>query len=721
MPEKQKVTRKLRAIFSADVKGYSILMADDEISTIQTLKNYRNIMSVSIEQHQGRVVDAVGDNLLAEFDSAVDAVECAVEIQKKLKDKNEGLLKTKRLQFRIGINIGDVVQDGDRIYGSGVNIAARIEGLADPGGICISRNVYNHIRDKLGFGYEYLGEHSVKNIKHPVRVYKVLTDSKNAGKLIGEKPKLADKKWILPVLIVASIMVASIAWYLLQDFVKPDVEPASVERMAYSLPDRPSLAVLPFNNLSGDPDQEYFSDGLTEQIISTLSKIRSLFVIARNSTFIYKGTPVKIQKVAEDLGVKYVLEGSVQKSADRIRITVQLIDATTGHHIWSERYDREQKDIFEIQDDITMEITKALGIELIEGEQARIWQERQTSNLKAYEKYLQGRRYFWELTKEKNTRARKLYTEAIALDPGYALAYAGLGMTHFNDARYGWAEFRAESIKMAEKNAQKAVEIDNSLDKAYALRGLIYLLKRQYEESLAQMERAITLNPNSAQNNSIMAGSLGLAGRWEEGIAYSKKSIRLAPIPEALYFWILGRAYFMTAKYNEAVEAFKKAVHVNPDYLIAHAFLAASYSSLGRPKEAAIEADEVLRVNPKFTLKSYAKTLPYKNKSDIERYISALRKAGLPDKPPLPLPDKPSIAVLPFVNMSADPEQEYFSDGMTDELIGDLAKINGILVISRNSAFTYKGKIVRAPQIAKELNVRYILEGSVQDQEIAFV
>jgi adenylate cyclase len=353
-------------------------------------------------------------------------------------------------------------------------------------------------------------------------------------------------------------------------------------------------------------------------------------VIARNSTFTYKGEPVKIQKIAEDLGVKYVLEGSVQRTAGRIRITAQLIDATKGQHIWSERYDREQQDIFAIQDEITMEITKQLGIELVEGEQARLWQENQTSNLKAYEKVLQGRQYHLKDTKEDNARARPLFKEAIALDPGYAHAYVGLGTTYFKDARYGWAESRAESIKMAYKYAQKAIELDDTLDVAHALLGVVYLVKRQHDKCIAQMERAITLNPNSAENNSLMAGALGCAGGWEEGIGYAEKSIRLAPTPPAFYFWILGRAYFMTGQYDKAIETFKKAVHVNPDYLIAHAFLAACYISLDRQAEAAAEAEEVLRINPHFKIESYSKTLPYKDEADIERYVVALRKAGLP-------------------------------------------------------------------------------------------
>ncbi|MGV7223769.1 MAG: adenylate/guanylate cyclase domain-containing protein [Nitrospinales bacterium] len=327
MPTEEKVTRKLRAILSADVKGYSLLMSDDEAFTVKTLKSYRALMSEQIELHTGRVVDTPGDNLLAEFASVVDAVQCAVKIQKTLKEKNEDLPLDKRLEFRIGVNIGDVIQDGESLYGKGVNIAARIEGLADPGGVCISRNAYDHISNKLSLGYEYLGEHSVKNIKGPVRVYKILTAPEDAGKLIGDVPKPVANNWIWATIVVAAVVIAVVATLVYQKKTAPEFEPASIEKMAYQLPDKPSIAVLPFDNLSGDPEQEYFSDGLTEEIITAFSKVPGIFVIARNSTFTYKGKPVKVQQVAEELGVRYVLEGSVRKGKDKVRITAQLIDA----------------------------------------------------------------------------------------------------------------------------------------------------------------------------------------------------------------------------------------------------------------------------------------------------------------------------------------------------------------------------------------------------------
>jgi len=625
----ERAKRKLSAILSADVKGYSRLMQDDESLTIQTLKAYRELMTSLIQEYRGRVVDSPGDNVLAEFGSVVDAVECSVKVQQELKEKNAELPESRRMEFRIGVNLGDVVEDEDRIYGDGVNIAARVEGLAEGGGVCISGSAYEQVRNKLTVGYEYLGDHTVKNIAQPVKVYRILLEPVDAGKLIGEeKPKTKRWGWALTGAAFVILIVGGVTIWQLY-FRLPSIEPASIEKMAFPLPEKPSIAVLPFDNLSGDPKQEYFSDGITENIITSLSKVPNLFVIARNSTFTYKDKAVKVQQVAEEQGVRYVLEGSIQRSDDKVRITAQLIDATTGRHKWSERYDRDLGDIFAIQDDITMAIAKALNIELIEGEQARLWQKDTTTNLKAYLKYLEGRKYFLRLTKEDNTRSRQLLEEALALDPDYANAYAVLGWVHWLDARYGWVESRAESIKIAFQYAQKAIELNDTLDMAHRLIGGVYVLKRQHEKAITQAERAIAINPNGASNNVNIAGALGLAGRWEEGLGYAKKAIRLSPFPPVIYFWVLGRAYFMTGQYDKAVETFKKAVHVNPDYLVAHAFLAASYSSIDRQAEAAAEADEVLRINPKFTLESYAKTLPYKNKVDIERYVAALRKAGL--------------------------------------------------------------------------------------------
>jgi adenylate cyclase len=521
-----------------------------------------------------------------------------------------------------------VIHEEERIYGDGVNVAARVESLAEAGGVCVSGTVFDQIESKLPLGYEYLGEQSVKNIPKPVRIYKALMDPEAVGKVIGEK-RAEPRLGLRVALAVVTLLLLVVGGLFIWRTAFPPVKVASVEKMAFPLPDKPSIAVLPFTNMSDDPKQEYFSDGLTDQIITGLSKVPNLFVIARNSTFTYKGKPVKVQEVAEDLGVKYVLEGSVQKTADRIRITAQLIDATTGHHLWSERYDREPGDIFAIQDDITMEIMKAMQVKLTRGEQARLVVKHETTNLAAYEKSQEARAYILRFTREDVAQARQLLEEAIALDPGFAGAYAYLGWTHFFDARFGWTESRPKSAKMAFEYAQKALEMNDSLEYARTLLSAVYLVKRQYEKAIVEAERAVALNTNSALALGTLAGALGCSGRWEESIIYFKKSMRLDPFPRINYLNWLGRAYFMTGQYDEAILASKKALDRNPNYLPAHAFLAASYSSLGREAEANAAAEEVLRINPKFSLESYAKTLPYKNKADIERYLAALRKAGL--------------------------------------------------------------------------------------------
>jgi adenylate cyclase len=624
----QDFKRKLTAILSADVEGYSRLMGEDDQATVRTIKAYREVITEVVQKHRGRVVDSPGDNILAEFASVIDAVGSAVEIQEELKTRNAELPEDRKMEFRIGVNLGDVIHEEERIYGDGVNVAARVESLAEPGGICVSGTVFDQIESKLPLGYEFLGEQSVKNISKPVRIYKALMDPEVVGKVIGEK-RAEPSRGLRVALAAVIVLLLIVGGLLIWRTAFPPVQVASVEKMAFPLPDKPSIAVLPFTNMSDDPKQEYFIDGLTDQIISGLSKVPNLFVIARQSTFTYKGKPVKVQRVAEDLGVKYVLEGSVQRTADRIRITAQLIDATTGHHLWSERYDRDPEDIFAIQDDITMEIMKAMRVKLTRGEQARLWVKHETTNLAAYEKSQEARAYILRYTKEDNAQVRQLYEEAIALDPGYASAYAFLGWSHFFDARFGWSKSRAESAKMAFESAQKALEMDDTLDYAHSLLSAVYLIKRQHEKAVAEAERAVALNPNGALVYNTLAGVVGCSGRWEESIIYGKKSIRHDPFPPLTSFHWLGRAYFMTGQYNEAILTFKKLLDVNPNYLPAHAFLAASYSSLGREAEATAAVKEVLRVNPEFSLESYAKTLPYKNKADVERYIGTLRKAGL--------------------------------------------------------------------------------------------
>ena len=707
------VKRKLTAIFSADVEGYSRLMGEDELATIETLTSHKETMGKLIRQYRGRVVDSTGDNLLAEFGSVVDAVQCAVEVQQVLSSKNETLPENRRMHFRIGINSGDVVEEDERIYGDGVNVAARVESLAKGGGISISGTAYDQLGKKLPLGYEYLGEQAVKNIEKPVRVYRVLTEAEAAGKVIGEeKPKTRQLRWAAIGGVVVLILVAG-ALAIWNFYLRPPFERASEERMAFALPDKPSIAVLPFVNMSEDPKQEYFSDGLAEEIITALSKVPKVFVIARNSTFSYKGKSVKVNQVAEELGVRYVLEGSVRKAGDRVRITAQLVDALAGHHLWAERYEKDLKDIFALQDEITMKIITALQVKLTDGEIASI-SAKGTQNLEAYLKVLQAREPFYTITKEGFAQARRLCEEAIALDPDYAGAYAYLGSTHFMDAIMGSSKSPAESLKLAFKSIKKAIALDDSFAEAHSLLGFLYVLTKKYDEGIAECEHAIAVEPNSAGANIWMSLVLTHAGSHEEAVRYAERALRLDPFPVGWWFRALGQAYSWVDRYEEAITAYKEALQRAPNDIRTHLPLTVVYSWAGRSEEARAQGSEVLRINPKYSLEVARKKSLYKKQADRDRYLDALRKAGIPETPPLPLPDKPSIAVLPFVNMSGDPEQEYFSDGITEEIITALSKLRDILVIARTSSFRYKGKDVDVRTIGRELGVRYVLEGSVR-------
>lgn len=708
MATEQEGTRKLRAILSADVKGYSLLMTNDEASTIKTLKEYRSIMSGIISNHSGNVVDMPGDNIMAEFSSVVNAVKSSVAIQKALKSKNDDLPNDKRLEFRIGINIGDVVQDGNSLYGEGVNIAARIEGLADPGGICISRGAYDHIRSKLKLGYEYIGEHEVKNIKHPVRVYKILMAPEDAGKLIGEEQKPLIKTLGWSAVIVASIIV--ISYLFMQNSAEPEFEPASVEKMAHPLPDKPSIAVLAFDNMSGDPNQEFFSDGISDEIITALSKSKSLFVVARNSTFKYKGKAIDIKQIAEELGVRYVLEGSVRKSDDKVRITAQLIDAVKGNHLWAERYDRDLKNLFTLQDEITLKIVEALEVKLTEGEQ--ILRSRRFTNLDVKLKFMEVLSLYRKGTAASLMRHGQVAQEVIDMAPEFEGGYVHLGWYYHHLAMMGKSP--QKSIEKAFKLAQKTLSLNESDPFAYALLSYLYAMRKDYDKAIAAGEKGVALNPNGADNHFILGQVLASVGRQDEAIGHLKQSIRLDPLPEYYYFVSLGRSFRMKGQYERALSEIKKAHHISPDNFITNLNLAAIYALLDRQKEAEAAARKALEIDPKFSVERASKTWPYKNQADHKLFADALVKAGLPYYPTLPLPDKPSIAVLAFDNMTGDSTLEYFSDGIAEEIINVLSNAKALFVIAKKSSFSYKGKSVRVQQISKELGVRYILEGSVR-------
>jgi adenylate cyclase len=581
MSEKR-TKRKLSGILSADAVGYSRLMRENELETVRTLEDSRKLITILIQKYRGRVVDSPGDNLLAEFASIVDAVECAMAIQQEIKAKNAGIPENRKMEFRIGVNIGDVIEEGERIYGDGVNIAARIEGLASAGGICISGTVYEHVKDKLTLEFGYLGEQTVKNFSEPIKVYSVLMESEDI---------------------------------------------TSKENGEFILPDKPSIAVLPFANISGDPEQEYFSDGITEDLITDLSKISGLFIIARNSVFTYKGKPVKVQEVSRDLGVKYILEGSVRKAANRVRITAQLVDTTTGGHLWAERYDRDLKDIFAVQDEVTQEIVGALAVKLTEGETDRLTRK-YTDNLEAYDYALRGLDYYFRRTKEATILALQMFERAVEIDPLYALAYSLLGLTHLHSWTMGWNR-NPQTLELAYELAQKAISLDDSLPEAHRTLGDVYLYKKQQEQALAEREKAVALNPNSADSLAGLGEVLIYIGKIEDGIALLKKAIRLNPHHDVWYFWELGIAFIFKNQYDKAEEILKRAIIRNPDFIPIHGALAFVYVETGRIEEARTEVKEMLRISPEFSTELIREMLPLKDQEMLEWAIEVLQKAGL--------------------------------------------------------------------------------------------
>ena len=628
----QEVKRKLTAILSADGKGYSRLMSEDETGTIRTLNAYKEMMADLIQQHHGRVVDAPGDNMLAEFGSVVDAVRCAVEIQKELKTRNAEFPENRKMEFRIGINLGDVVEEGGRIYGDGVNIAARLESLSEVGGVCISGTAFDHVRNKLELGYEYLGEQPVKNIPLPVRVYKVLIEPQAAGKVIGEK-KAKPRQWKRAALVVVAILVvvaATFAVWRLYLRPTPPIEVASKERMALPLPDKPSIVVLPFAYTSGDPKHEYLSDGITDEVITALSKSSQLFVIGRNSTFTYKGKPAKFQQVSEEMGVRYVLEGSVQFSGKRIRITAQLIDALSGYHLFSERYDQELKDIFATQDDISMKILTATRVTLTQGEEARMF-AKGTKSLEAYLKVMQAREHHEVFTKESQALARQLAEEAIALDPGYALAYSYAALAIAHEVTVGTYTNPREALERGMKLVEKAIALDDSLAHPHVILGKYYvILNKDHEKGIAEAERAVTLEPNSVDAYMQLGVNIAWAGRPAEAIPILQKAVRLSPIPPHLCLHALAMCILSTGQFEESIALFRRIVQKEPNQLTSQLGLVFALMAAGKEDEARAEAARVLRIDPRFSLERYAKTLDYyKDRSVPDKMINALRKAGL--------------------------------------------------------------------------------------------
>ena len=621
--------RKLTAVFSADVVGYSRLMGEDEAATVKTLEAYKQVMFVLIKQHRGRVVDSPGDNVLAEFASVVDAVQCGVAVQKEIHARNRELPEIRRMQFRIGINLGDVIEEEARIYGDGVNIAARLESLADPGGICVSKTAFDHIEAKLPLGYEYLGEQAVKNIAKPVGAYKVLMEPRVTVKAQA-KPKEGAQRRLMFIALAGVLVVAAGAaafWQFVVRPSRPPVEKASKERMALPLPDKPSIAVMPFLNMTGEQKQDFFCDGLSESLITALSKVPQLFVIARESTFSYKGKGAKVRQVSEELGVQYVLEGSVQRAGDRVRVTAQLIDALKGHHLWSERYDRSMKDIFELQDEITMKILTELQVKITEGEAARIY-AKGTKNLQAYLKVLEGDGYRNQTNKEANAVAKRLYHEAVDLDPNYPMANIGLARAIGFDVLFGVSKSPEETLSNSMKWAQKAVELDNSSAEAYAALSTTFVYMRQHGKAIEAGERAVMLDPNSAMALYTLAMALNYSYRSDEALPLLRQALRLNPfVPR--YYHHFSTACRETGRYEEGIAGLKKSLQFAPNDVIARVVLVSLYMYAGREDEARATVAEIQRIDPNFSLARFSRWTAWKEGPRRDRFIDSLREAGL--------------------------------------------------------------------------------------------
>jgi len=580
------VERKLTTILAADVVGYSHLMGEDEAGTLARLKSLRKeLMQPKIAGGRGRIVKLMGDGLLAEFPSVVEAVRCAVDIQQDMVGREADLPDEHRLRLRIGVNLGDIIVEGSDIYGDGVNVAARLEGLAEPGGICISGKVYEEVKNKLPAAFEDLGEQEVKNIREPVRVYRW-------GDAVADPmPDMAGAEGVLP------------------------------------LPDKPSIAVLPFDNMSGDPEQEYFADGITEDIITELARFQNLVVIARNSTFTYKGKATRVKDVARDLGVHYVVEGSVRRAGSRVRVTVQLIESKSEKHVWAERYDRELTDIFEIQDEVTKAIVGALPSRLEAADIERIKRKR-PQDLAAYDYVLRSKILHHHGTKEANAEALQVLNKAIEIDPEYAQAYAWKACTLRQAVVRGYAEepddFNAQRIQ----NAEKALALDENDMECLRILCEIHMEQENLDKAEHYHNRAYALNPNDPRMLAQRGELMIWLGKPDEGVEWVQKAMRLDPLGADGFAHLLGRALRADRRYEDAIEAYKQVRVVRYQH---SAELAACCAATGSDHEAAIQKAETIRLNPDFSTEKYIASLSYKNAGDREHLRDALRMAGLPE------------------------------------------------------------------------------------------
>jgi len=572
------VSRKLTAILSADAAGFSRLMSEDEAGTVRTLGTCRNLVAEVIARHRGRVVDMPGDNVLAEFASAVDAVQAAVAMQAQLIECNAALPDARRMSFRIGVNLGDVIEEDGRIYGDGVNVAARIEALAEPGGICVSGKVADEVRRKLALEFEDLGERELKNIAAPVRVFRVGTRDAARG-------------------AAASVPTA-----------------------------KPSIFVHPFANMSGDAEQEFFADGLTEDIITELSRFHELFVISRNSSFKYKGKPLDVRRVAKELDIHYVVEGSVRKSGNRVRITVQLIDAETDRHIWAERYDRDLADIFAIQDEVTSAIASILPgrVEAASRDRAA---RKPTHNMAAYECVLAAKLLHHRSSRNDNIEAKRLIERAIALDPKYAHAHAWKACIAGQELTYGWCDPES-GLRTIEEEVSCALSLDETDSDVHRILAALKLRQDDHDKAAYHQARALSLNPNDDLIVVQQGELLTWLGRAEEGIEWIRKAMRLNPFHPARFWSHLGRAYFVARRYAEAIDAVQ---HINTIDHFHLASLAGCFAMLGDEAQTRSHTAETLKRKADFSVaRDYIPTLHYKRESDLAHHRDSLLKAGLP-------------------------------------------------------------------------------------------
>ncbi len=585
-------TRKLAAILVADIVGYSRLTGADEERILARLRTLRSdLIDPTVAIHHGRIVKRTGDGAIIEFRSAVDAVRCAIEVQNGMAERNAGLPEDRRIEFRVGIHIGDVVEEADGdLMGDGVNIAARLEGVAKPGAICLSEDAYRQVKARLDVAASDLGARALKNIAEPIRVYSV-----EIGGAARAKPA-------------------------------PQSEQARSERRV--APDKASIAVLPFQNMSGDVEQEYFADGISEDIITALSKISGLFVIARNSSFTFKGKAVDVAEVSKKLNVRFVLEGSVRKAGGRVRITAQLIDGLNSGHVWAERFDRELTDIFAVQDEVTQEIVSALALNIAEGDRRLSVQP--TLNPEAYDFFLRGRELWHHQNKEQNAKALEMLGRATSLEPNFPAAYALAAVAHMRDYLNRWTESPALSMERGYEMAQRAVAVNDRDPYALWALGSIYLWKRRHEEAETELAKAISLDPNFAWGHLLLGLVRHYAGKSDQAIECFNRAIALDPYAD-FYLHYQAQAYFQLGMYEKASEILKRRITRNPDTDISRVLLAACLGHLGRPEEARAEWREVFRVNPSYSLEHRRQVLPYKNPDDFERLIEGLRKAGLPE------------------------------------------------------------------------------------------